>query len=215
MKGPQGFTEGLHRYLDGEDVPLSGEVRAEAERFAEAMARYTERLDLPGREVEARVVAALGSRRFAAKRPRWWHWLLQPQALRVRPVLVAGLVAVVAGLTWVVARQPGEPGQPPADLEAGAPTVLVRFELRAPTANRVAVSGSFSRWDERGIPLTLNSSTGLWSVTLPMHPGEHQYLFVIDEDRWVPDPAAHAQVDDGFGQVNSVIVVGPRGVVRG
>ena len=30
----------------------------------------------------------------------------------------------------------------------------------------------------------------------------------------IPDPTAHALVDDGFGQRNSVIAVGPRGVVR-
>jgi hypothetical protein len=37
---------------------------------------------------------------------------------------------------------------------------------------------------------------------------------VVDGERWVPDPAAHAQVRDEFGQSNSVLVVGPRGVVR-
>jgi len=30
----------------------------------------------------------------------------------------------------------------------------------------------------------------------------------------VPDPTAHAQVDDGFGGRNSVIIVGPKGLVR-
>jgi hypothetical protein len=36
----------------------------------------------------------------------------------------------------------------------------------------------------------------------------------VDGRRWIPDPAAHAQVADDFGQRNSLLVVGPRGVVR-
>ncbi|MCH7475413.1 MAG: isoamylase early set domain-containing protein [Gemmatimonadetes bacterium] len=93
-------------------------------------------------------------------------------------------------------------------------TVLVRFEVRAPGVQRVTLAGSFNGWDATAIGLTENRATGVWTVTVPLAPGEYQYLFVLDDDRWIPDPTAHAQVDDGFGQLNSVIAVGPRGVVR-
>jgi len=48
----------------------------------------------------------------------------------------------------------------------------------------------------------------------PLPIGEHQYQFVVDGRTWRPDSTAHAQVDDGFGGTNSVIVVGPKGLVR-
>jgi 1,4-alpha-glucan branching enzyme len=60
----------------------------------------------------------------------------------------------------------------------------------------------------------VRGSDGVWSVTVPLPVGEHRYEFVVDNRRWVPDPTAHSQVDDGFGGRNSVIVVGPKGLVR-
>ena len=78
----------------------------------------------------------------------------------------------------------------------------------------MALVGSFNDWNVTAIRLTKTPATGVWTVTVPLVPGEHQYLFVLDEERWIPDPTAHALVDDGFGQKNSVIAVGPRGIVR-
>ena len=60
----------------------------------------------------------------------------------------------------------------------------------------------------------VRGTAGIWSVTVALPIGEHRYEFVVDQTRWVPDPTAHAQVDDGFGGRNSVIVVGPKGLVR-
>jgi hypothetical protein len=45
-------------------------------------------------------------------------------------------------------------------------------------------------------------------VALP--PGVYQYTFIVDGARWQPDPLAVSQVSDGFGQVNSVLIVPPR-----
>jgi len=89
--------------------------------------------------------------------------------------------------------------------------VLVRFQLAAPAAHDVTLAGSFNGWSP-GIPLRRGVVPGLWVVTLPLPVGEHQYLFQVDGNKWIPDPGAHAQVDDGFGRTNSVLVVGPRGV---
>jgi 1,4-alpha-glucan branching enzyme len=83
--------------------------------------------------------------------------------------------------------------------------------LAAPAAHDVTLAGSFNGWSA-GIPLRKSAVSGLWVVTLPLPVGEHQYLFHVDGNQWIPDPGAHAQVDDGFGRTNSVLVVGPRGV---
>jgi 1,4-alpha-glucan branching enzyme len=92
--------------------------------------------------------------------------------------------------------------------------VLVRFELSAPSAHEVSLAGSFNGWNSSGIALRRSQVPGLWTVTVPLPVGEYQYLFIVDGTQWLPDPTAHAQVDDGFGRSNSVIVVGPRGLAR-
>lgn len=150
--------------------------------------------------------------RERAARPRpasVWSWLIAPHAVSVRPAFAALAAALVAIVWWSAAGR--EDATPPP---ASADTVLVRFELAAPGARAVAVAGTFNGWAAPGISLRPSTVEGLWVITLPLPVGEHRYLFIVDGERWMPDPSAHAQVEDGFGQRNSVIVVGPRGVVR-
>lgn len=213
-RDPKPFSAEVHGYLDGDPVqPLDPFDRAEAERFNEALAVYAAELALPGREVDRAVMAAIRAR-TPAREQAWWRWFVQPQVLRVRPALAAAALALLIG-GGVLLRRPASPGESPAEaLAPAASTVLVRFELRAPNAGQVTLSGSFNDWDTAGIPLSRSAATDMWTATVPLSPGEHQYLFVIDGERWIPDPGAHAQVEDGFGNTNSLIVVGPRGVVK-
>jgi hypothetical protein len=213
MSEREGYSQEVQRFLDEEpDAQLTERARVDAERFREALARYASSLPVPGRELDAAVMSVVGARPLGGVRGLV-RWLFRPRPVLLRPVLIAaGLVATTA-LGWWLGQQGGSPPVPGA-LIAEAPTVLVRFELRAPEAVQVALSGSFTGWDSEGVALSKNAQTGVWSVTVPLPLGEHEYSFVIDGQRWIPDPKAHAQVDDGFGQTNSVIVVGPRGVVR-
>jgi hypothetical protein len=48
---------------------------------------------------------------------------------------------------------------------------------------------------------------GRWVAELRLLPGVHHYVFVVDGTEWRRDPNAASQVDDGFGQVNSVLLV--------
>jgi hypothetical protein len=208
------FDTEVQRYLDG-DVPADGvdpSGRSEADRLLEVTASYADRLEVPGSEIDRAVMASIRAR-GAGERQSIWSWLFQPHVYRVRPALAAAAVVflVAAGIVGGSLK-----GRAPAAVEsaATASTILVRFELVAPTADRVSLAGSFNDWQADGIELTRNVETGVWTGTVPLRPGEHQYMFVIDGAEWIPDPDAHAQVDDGFGQTNSVIVVGPRGVIR-
>lgn len=213
-KGSDGFSDEMQRYLDGA-MPAEGiapAARAEADGLLHAVESFAAGLELPGSELDRAVMASIRAR-GAARRGSFWGWFIQPHAYRVRPALAAAAVValvlggVLGGSIW---------GRKPATLEmAAAPaTVLVRFELVAPNAQHVSLAGSFNDWQADGPQLTRNAETGTWTGTVPLRPGEHQYMFVIDGTVWIPDPGAHAQVDDGFGQTNSVIVVGPRGVIR-
>lgn len=196
------FSPEAQRYLDGDPAArLEGLERASAQRLEQAVAAYAARLRVPGAEVDRAVMARI---REAPASRSWWSWLVAPHAVRVRPLVLALAAAAVLMVVWRV-------GSREAPVQGTVGTVLVRFQLAAPAAHDVTLAGSFNGWST-GIPLRKSAVSGLWVVTLPLPVGEHQYLFHVDGNQWIPDPGAHAQVDDGFGRTNSVLVVGPRGV---
>lgn len=87
------------------------------------------------------------------------------------------------------------------------PTVTdsgVVFMLKAPEARRVAVVGSFNQWDKDRDVLSGPDSDGIWKITLPLSDGRYEYIFLIDGEKWLLDPAVPS-VDDGLGGRNSVI----------
>jgi hypothetical protein len=155
--------------------------------------------------------SSVPARAPARRRPSFVRWLLEPQ--QVRPAWGVALAAAAALVVWVARRPAVAPPAPAVAVAAAPDTIYVRFELAAPAAADVALAGSFNAWGNEAITLT-RGSAGTWSVTVPLPVGEHRYSFVVDGETWVPDPRAHAQIDDGFGGTNSVIVVGPKGVVR-
>lgn len=215
MTEHSGFSRDAHRYLDGEPhAVLTDTEREAADRLTRAVADYAARLRLPGEEVDAGVMAAIRGRSPARRRSAW-RWLVEPATVRVRPAWALPIAAAMALVVWW--QMPERQSMPAGPMVAAAvapETVYVRFELVAPDAESVTLAGSFNEWQAGGIPLIRRESGGLWTATVPLPVGEHQYLFVVNGEEWLPDPRAHAQVDDGFGGTNSVIVVGPKGVVR-
>jgi hypothetical protein len=215
-----GWSDEAQRYLDGEGPPpADADERARADAFLAAARGYAAWLRVPGPRLDQAVMEAVRRSGGPAVRGSVWRWLVESR-LAVRPMVAAGaaLALVVASVAITLITQP--PSYPTAQPLVGrggagpGAGVLVRFELDAPGARSVALAGSFNGWSDHAIACARSPETGRWSVTVALPPGEHQYLFVVDGERWVQDPAAHAQVRDEFGQTNSVLVVGPRGVVR-
>ena len=83
---------------------------------------------------------------------------------------------------------------------------VVRFELSAPSASRVALVGSFNEWNPVATPLTRDAS-GKWVVAVQLPRGRHVYAFVVDGDV-TADPDAPRAADEDFGSPNSVVLVG-------
>ncbi len=73
----------------------------------------------------------------------------------------------------------------------------------------VSVVGSFNDWAPVSIPLEERDHDGIWRAVVVLPTGTHEYMFVVDGERWVPDPLAGSFVDDGFGRENSVLIVRP------
>jgi len=82
--------------------------------------------------------------------------------------------------------------------------VYVQFRLQTADAMEVRLAGSFTHWQpEYQLHQT---APGLWTVTLPLNPGVHDYAFIVDGQRWVTDPYAPS-IQDGFGGTNSRITL--------
>ena len=140
-------------------------------------------------------------------------WWLRPRPVRVSPAvgsLVAAAIALVA--LWPT---PFPPFLPDSVTSPGpsAGQVVTRFVLIAPEAASVHLTGDFLEWSPEGLALADPRGTGVWTADVPLPPGIYQYTFVIDGSEWLPDPRAVSQVDDGFGQMNSLLIVPSGGEV--
>lgn len=207
----------VKRLLDGEIslTDLPAELRAEGEEALRLLAALDRGpVTLPP-ELDARVMETV---RRHAKSParRLWRRLAAPREvqirLRVRPWAVwGGALAAAAALVVLLARPSGPTPSSSTVTEAAARNVVyVRFVLFAPGAKRVTVAGTFNQWDQHATPLVPAGTHGIWTTTVALPVGQHQYAFVVDDRRWVADPTAPA-VDDGFGRRNSVVAVTPQG----
>jgi hypothetical protein len=153
------------------------------------------------------------------------RWMVQPRSFRLSPMaglaVAAGFAGIVAAasLRWVRPETPrvGVPaatiGDTPnivARAAEGTQTRIIQFVVTAPRASRVTLVGDFNDWDAAAAPLTRVAPGGVWTISIPLVPGRHEYAFLVDGTRWITDPASPNAVGDDFGTPNSVITVGER-----
>ena len=138
-------------------------------------------------------------------------WLWTPHTMQWNLAQAAAILVLAVAAGFGVSRAIDSRGPAAADTAAGAATpVMVRLVVLQPEARSVHAVGDFNGWDPARTSLQQVSS-GVWSVTLPLTPGRYEYMFVVDGQRWVGDPAAVEQADDGFGSRNAVLEVLPTG----
>jgi hypothetical protein len=205
------MNDRLNAYLDGELAidQLTVEERAQAAAFDRIVDEARGAIDAEAPvDLDVRVM-----NRIAALRPtaepvrvsplrRWTKALVDAREIRIRlrPVYALAAAAAVAGLLVASPWQLARSGSPGAAVDGAQATVFVQFRLQAESASSVSLAGSFTGWQPE---FSLHpSADGVWTVVLPITPGVHDYVFVVDGERWVPDPYA-PQVDDGFGGTNS------------
>lgn len=208
------MNDRIHAWLDGELAleALSPEERAEARRVEAALDRATASMETRSPGLATKVMDSLPSgppRRRASIVSRLVGALGRPPLLR--PAALAALSLLVGfGLgLWSATVTDGDSGAEASAVRAQPDvttpaTVYVRFDVTVPDAEAVELAGSFSDWEPR-YALT-PSGEGRWTVTVPLAPGVHDYLFVVDGSRQVLDPAA-PRIADGFGSYNNRIAL--------
>ena len=196
----------LNDYLDGdrELEELSPEVRGEAEAWQRLTGEL--RADEP-KQAPPWMENAVMSEIALASAPKEsvFDWLLRPRTIRLSPFTSLAMAAAAVAVFVLLPNRPPDAQQlgPVAITE-----ILVEFSLEAPGATTVAVAGDFSGW-ESDFVLDDADGDGIWTGRIPITPGVHQYMFVIDGTDWVTDPGAQRYSDDGFGNRNAVLAVTP------
>lgn len=142
------------------------------------------------------------------RRPSAWKrlrlWLVRPQVMTFRPMTVIPVVTIVVALLVLTVIKMDGPVQDPAIRMA-----TVRFVLRdvGMQARDVAVIGSFNSWKAERSVMWYDQDEGAWTLEAKLPPGDHEYLFLVDGKKLVPDPKAAMTRDDGFGNRNSIMFV--------
>jgi cyclomaltodextrinase / maltogenic alpha-amylase / neopullulanase len=87
-------------------------------------------------------------------------------------------------------------------------TVAHEFVYMDSKARTVSVAGTFNNWNKDSDPLKLSPDGKSWRTTKGLTVGKHQYKFVVDGDKWIPDPMG-VNKDDGYGNINSFLSIVP------
>jgi predicted carbohydrate-binding protein with CBM48 len=126
------------------------------------------------------------------------RWVIRPRTITVSPLGALAAAAAIGALVFLVRPAPA-PGAGPS---------AIAFTYYAPTASSVTLVGEFNDWDPNATPLRPSDArVGTWTVEVPLAPGRHEYAFLVDGSRWIPDPAAAQGPRGEFGEPNSVLTV--------
>jgi hypothetical protein len=198
---------------------MSESIRDPDDVLGERLARVLGQPERFGDEFERSLVAAIQAdrpirlrlvpraRRFS---PKWWG---TPATLRLSPVaasvLAAGLAAFAVLGTRQFDRRSARVALATTANSAAAAAVhdtvtLVRFVFVG-RAKSVSLVGDFNRWGAQPTPLV--GTNGVWTASVPLQNGRHEYVFIVDGERWVPDPLAPSSSDE-FNTKSSIVTVG-------
>ena len=189
---------------------ISAESHSIASRVADRL-RTPERLPSTFDKVLMLQVHAEAATLYPAHgKSTWWR----NARVNLSPVgalaMAAGIAALAIVSTLAISRRatPAHVAAGPEAAAAISDTVnLVRFVFVDSQAKSVEIVGDFNEWTKGANTLKLSGAPGVWSASIPLSPGRHEYAFIINGTRWVADPLAIRSSDD-FGTESSVIRVG-------
>ncbi len=144
------------------------------------------------------------------RRPSWikrvWLWSQAPRSITFTPVrwvpAIAALLIVFA-LAAVFLADKRTPESPVSQQNL----IPIVFSLPGAEARSVSVIATFNQWNPKGYEMQWNRERKAWSLVAWLPEGRHEYAFLIDGNRVLPDPEALLKQDDGFGHQNSILIL--------
>lgn len=97
---------------------------------------------------------------------------------------------------------------PPQDPNVVSPVIegsAVTFHFYGPDKKSVQLAGSMTGWADGAKNMTLDESTGYWSITQNLSPGAYEYKFVVDGSNWITDP-----LNTNIVNTNSAFTIAPQ-----
>lgn len=168
--------------------------------------------DMPD-EVPPPGITAAVMRQIQPKRISWRRKFVR-RLMMPRPILpvqavsaIAVAVLLVGGLAFLKGFNTGREQLPATASMMEAGSMAVAFVLDRPTARKVTLIGSFNNWNPEAYQMHRDNPQAPWRLSVDLPHGKYQYAFLIDDQKVVPDPNALWLVDDGFGNLNSTLIV--------
>src|SRR5687768_13265376 len=199
------------------------EMTSEDIAFLERVAKPLRSPELVDDTFEPRLMAQVrrvGSTLYPASRStRSTSWWRTERVVRVSPIAGLAMAAGIAGVIALSSLVGGTNETPVAAVAqnrapqgAIAPDTvhLVRFVFVDPRATTVEMVGDFNAWTKGVTKLERSAAPGVWTASIPLPAGRHEYAFIINGTRWIADPLA-AKSSDDFGVESAVIHVGSAG----
>lgn len=88
-----------------------------------------------------------------------------------------------------------------------AKTGKTTFRVNHSSASQMCLAGDFNGWEFSDTKMARLKS-GNWKISLKLDPGNYHFKYVADGKEWIIDDTT-AQVPDGHGGMNSLLIVEP------
>lgn len=82
---------------------------------------------------------------------------------------------------------------------------MKEFHLKVPAALSVKLAADFTEWEKFPLDM-IKAEDGVWSIFVPLLPGDYSYRFIVD-GTWRDDPDADSYESNSFGTANAVVKV--------
>jgi hypothetical protein len=137
-------------------------------------------------------------------------WARSPKSVTFVPWRVAPVALAVLGILILSSSLINKQQDSRFYSDQHRSGIPVVFRLGAPEARSVAVVGTFNGWKPKGYELHFDPEKRTWSLTVRLPEGRYEYAFLVDGEKILPDPDALLYQEDGFGNENSVMILGKR-----
>ena len=146
------------------------------------------------------------------KNLRWMRrvalWAQSPKSFTFIPMRLAPVAIILIGILVVSGYWIYRQKDSGVYANRTGSHIPVAFNLNIPEAHTVAVVGTFNGWQPGGYEMQFNPDKKIWSLIVRLPEGRYEYAFLVDGQRVLPDPEASLYQDDGFGNENSVMILG-------